>query len=44
VVELGAGAAVAVSKAFAAAGLAAAGAPRCDLAGVARALHVKHPG
>jgi release factor glutamine methyltransferase len=44
VVELGAGAATAVAQAFAAAGLAAAGAPRCDLAGIARALHVKHPG
>lgn len=44
VVELGAGAATAVSQAFAAAGLAAAGPPRCDLAGIARALHVKRPG
>lgn len=43
VVELGAGAAMAVSLAFAAEGLVIAGPPRCDLAGVARTLHVKRP-
>lgn len=44
VVELGAGAATAVSHVFAAAGLAIAGPPYCDLAGIARVLRVKHPG
>jgi release factor glutamine methyltransferase len=39
VVELGAGADAPVARTFAAAGLTIAGAPRRDLAGVARALH-----
>ena len=41
VVELGAGAAMAVSEVFATASLAIAGPPRCDLAGIARALRVR---
>lgn len=43
VVELGAGAATAVSQVFTAAGLAVAGPPRRDLAAIARALHVRRP-
>lgn len=44
VVELGAIAAGAVARAFAAAGLTIAGPPRRDLAGIDRALHAVRPG
>ena len=44
VVELGAGAATAVSRIFAAAGLTVAGPPRHDLAGIPRALHIIRSG
>jgi release factor glutamine methyltransferase len=43
VVELGAGAAAAVSQTLMTAGLAEAGPPVCDLAGIPRALHAKRP-